>query len=355
MNKPPLSWQGIGISSNPHQARDPLSLHLLAALYEASTYSDSHTIVVANTPQVSNYVALYGLDQKEAGKIAQRKGQQRQKDLQRICKANGLSNIEIMLFDGAKEGHEDIFERTFELYKTDATLRNQILSTVPQRLKRKTSQIDVLAQYSLNEIALILSFPGIKIGHEREKNYDNLALEIHQQYGVGIAPEFYYSKVGLESVPRTSMQIEPYSSLVAPTRLLLTDSARTFARKLTSLPTLTYEQLTEELKVMWGENARDNLGDFYRHIVKPSFDSLTRPARLVWASILGTSAAAALAGTMWYIYTDAQHIKEQQINQLSAFAFNGDVATCHNAVREKIEQANQIIQEKYFISNYFDS
>ena len=258
MNKPELSWQGIGISSNPNQKKDPLSVHLLAYLMESSDYSDRHVIVVPDSPQVFNYIALNGLSKSKAERIANRKGKRRKKDLERICKANGLSNIDVVRWNETRAGHEELFEQVHSLYKRKFEVRDAVLSTVPDRLKQRTSEVDTLAGYALEEIAAILSFSGVKLGHEGERKYDELATKIHDEFGIGTRPQFHYDSKGLEYVPQTGRKVEPYSDFVAPSRMLLTDSKRNFLKKFASLPAKSYRKLVKNLKETWGESPEEN-------------------------------------------------------------------------------------------------
>lgn len=331
MTKPELSWQGIGISSNPNQKIDPLSVHLLNYLREASAYSDQHLIIIGDSIQAQNYVAIYGLELQRAKEIAKQKGERRKKDLTKICQANDLPNISVKTFEESGR-NEDIFRRIQELYFNNPEIRQAVLSTIPSWLKKKTSHLDLLANYSLEEIALILSLEGIKFGHGREKGYDELALKIHQEFAIGMSPEFYYSSQGLEHVPGTKRNIEPYSSLVSPKRLLLTDSKRRFMKK------------ANEIK---------EPNEFYDENIRPTYKRFTRPKRIIRALSVAATFLGLVLGT--YVHQDTRMIRQEQFNQIPPFALTGDYETAVRETNNAIDRANRIIEDKYLIPDYFET
>jgi hypothetical protein len=355
MTKPKLSWQGVGISSNPFQKRDFLSMYLLAYLSEASSFSEQHVLVVPDTPQISNYTSLHGLSNWRAKRIAGKKGRQRRKDLERLCRVNGLTNVDVVLWEEAKAGNEDVFGGVYELFKTNPEIREAVLTTIPKRLRERTSDHETLAIYPLEELAAILSFPGIKFGHEREKVYDRLAARIHTEFGIGDEPEFSYSGLGLESIPGTGRNVEPYSSFVAPSRILLTDTRREFLAKLSGLPDKSREKYLRRLQAQWGESPEGNGSGFYNAIIRPSFRALVWPTRFVKATAMAGAMLTVLSLGGTYVHIDAEMIRQEKINEIPGFAFSGDVETCTRVVGEKIAEANRAIEEKYLIPNFFDA
>jgi hypothetical protein len=353
MTTPELSWQGIGISSDPSQRNDPLSVHLLAYLTEAAESSDTHIVVIADTPQASNYMALKGLPEQKATRIARKKGKRKKKDLERICKANGLSNIEVMCWDDAIAGHEEVFREVHALYDSNSNVREAILSTVPARLRDRTEDVDTLAKYAVDEISAILSFSGVKFGHEREKVYDELATQIHEEFGIGNKPEFAYSDVGLEYVPQTGSRIEPYSALEAPGRVLLTDSRREFLQKVADLPERSYRKLVGHLEKTFGESLED-VGLFYDAFVSSTFSALTRPMRIARAAVMASLVAISLGGGGAYVHHDAEQIRNDRIAEIHSFVIAGPLEDSLPFIHEKTAEANKEIERKYGITNYFD-
>ncbi len=355
MAKPTLSWQGIGISSDPNQHDEPLSLHLLAYLKEASGYSDIHRIVIADTPQVTNYTSLHGMGEEKALKIARKKGRKKSKGLARICKAEGLSNIEIMLWEEARQGHEEIFKKIYSLYHADSQVRQDVLSVVPKRLRDNAQDQYTLASYAIEEISAILSFPGIKIGHEKEKGYDELAARIHEDFSIGKRPSFHYSRLGLEYVSATGRKVEPYSSYTDPSRILLTDSRRSFRKKLKAAQQhpRSYRRLKKSFKEAWGEEPQQDTDGFYKTIIKPAFRALRAPARIARdiAAVAVVSAALVAGGS--YVHHDAVKIRQQKIDEIPGFVFSGSPGRAFDAVRAKTQEANRIIESRYHIPDYF--
>jgi hypothetical protein len=355
MTAPSLSWQGIGISSDPNQHDEPLSLHLLAYLKEASAFSDIHRIVIADALQVTNYTSLHNLPQDKALRVARRKGRKKGKDIARICRAEGLSNIEIMLWEEARQGHEEIFEKVYSLYQAEPQVRQDILSVVPRRLRDKAQNLDVLASYAIEEIAAILSFPGIKIGHDKERGYDRIAAGIHDDFGIGKRPSFHYSGLGLEYVPATGRKVEPYSSYADPSRILLTDSRRSFGRKLRSAREhpRSYLRLAESLEDAWGSEPQEDSDGFYRDIIRPAFNALKAPARIARnVAAVALVSAALLAGGS-YVHHDAASIRQQKIDEIPGFVFSGSPGRAFDAIQSKIREANTIIESRYHIPDYF--
>jgi len=262
------SWQGIGISSNPFQKDEPLSVHLLLNLKKVSESSDNHTLVVANN-QTSNYMALSGLDYHEAEHISKKKGKKRRKNLEKICKANSLDNVDAVYISDVLNDNGSVYSKVHNLYNDSDDVKNLVQSIIPPWLKKKTDEHDLLAKYALDEIAAILSFPGVKIGHGREFGYDDLAMKFHDAFEIGIKPEFDHELVGLEYVPSYGRRVEPYSCLVADKRLLLTDSRDEFENKVNSLSNKSKNKLSKSIKDFCDLDVNDG---FYDSVVKPTYD-----------------------------------------------------------------------------------
>jgi len=352
MTKNQYSWQGIGISSDPNQKDGPYSLHLLAYLIESSRTSDEHLIIVADSMQIDNYQTLYGLSEREAEKIAVKKGKAKKRNLESILRANRINNVVVKRLDEVVgENEREIIEQIKSLYGNDERIREKVLETVPKRLKDKAENLNIIANYALTEIRLILALLGIKFGHEREKVYDEVAEFIHKEYGIGKKPEFQYSELGLEYVPGTGRSVEPYSSYSSDGRFLLTDSQRVFGKKRNRL---TNKQRRHLKNLEQGLNQDLDQPNFYKKAVKPTYDALRKPFRIARNIALATVASIALIVSGGaYVHHDTHEIRQAYINNIPGFVFSGEPDFCEQVVNGKIIEANKDIQEKYFIPNYF--
>ncbi len=357
MEKMKLSWQGVGMSTNPYQKKEPLSAHLLAYLKKGSESSEEHAIIVADSMQVSNYMRLHNLNEKKARKIALSKGRRKTRDLEKICQANGLNNVKIFRFNDIwKQNQEQAYNKILNIYNNDSEIKEKVDSIVPERIKKKIKNHKSLAEYTLKEIALILTVPGAKIGHEREITYDKVASLIHQRYNVGNKPEFHYPEIGLEYVPGRDTEVEPYSSFVSDRRILLTDSRKEFLRKIRGLPKKALEKLKTQINEVWGIDNGNFAEEFYNTAIAPTHSRFQRPKRRLTMAASIALALITFGGVgASYVHADAKQIRQKQINQIPGFAFSGDVDTSRKAVKEKIQQANEIIHEKYKIRDYFDN
>ena len=197
-----LSYQGIGISSDPLVKRDPVSLDLLRWIEHGSRFSEIHQLWLVDTPQILNYQAIHGMKESEARRIILEKGHAKAKDLELIIKAHKLKNVKVLRHNSmfGKE-QQEMLDSLLEIYNSDSEIKEAVDTCVPSRLMQKAKHPELLKMYALTEIAIILTHQGVKIGHEREIPYDTAASLIHEKYGIGITPEFHYSPLGLEIVP----------------------------------------------------------------------------------------------------------------------------------------------------------
>lgn len=354
MEKPHITWQGIGISSNPFQSKEPLSLHLQTYLQESANSADKHLIVIADEMQVPNYISMYGLSESKARRISVKRGKRRQKEIQRILNARGIKNTEVVRFDDILSQEQmAVLKDLRELYRTNEEVRNKILSCVPKRLLERANNRDQITDYALTEMGLILSMGGVKFGGEREKVYDNIALEIHNRFGIGLKPRFLYSRTPLEVIPDKSLKVEPYSAISSVKRLLLTDSLEDVQEKLSGLEGKMQKVVRTQL-----ENAGllpgENMDSFYSRVIKSTKYALEAPKRM-WRNLIASSAMglSALLLTGIYVDNDANNIKRSNMNNLTIFALNGDVATCEKAINYEIRRTNVEVKDKYNIPNYF--
>ena len=376
--KPEFTWQGIGISSNPFQRDEPLSLHLLAYLREASGLPGYHVLMVADTMQETNYRALNKLGEYPARRIARAKGKQKARRLRKVCRASGLDNIGVCRFDRMfRRDQKKILSELEEAYRYDEETRERIQSLVPERLRNRAEDQDLLAQYALKEIALTLSLPGVKFGHEGEKPCDMAAKELHYRHGIGDEPRVRYSSLGMEFIPDRGLWVEPYSAIRSESRLLLTDSRRQFRKKLEKMGHEARETLREQLAGAWGGWLGSNEMALYENAVRPVYNEfVTKPRKGLW----GAAAAAVLIGMVtvnavrfeedvqrlrqeivvkagaYGLEADANQIRQAKFNEIPVWYLTGpDVDLCQKRINEAIEEANKEIQEKWGIPNYFET
>ncbi|GEM_PF-3139811 len=354
-----LTWSGIGISSNPNQRDHPISLRFQSYLEEASESADKHLIVVADSMQVRNYQTLYGLDERKAKGIAQKKGRQRKSVLERILAARRIENTRVSLFDDVyDQPQRDITNYVRRLFDEDREIREAILSCIPKRLLERTSKIGDIAEYAITEIGLILSLPGAKFGHDREKPYDDAALLIHEKHGLGKRPEFVYSALGMEFIPGKGYT-EPYSTKVDDHRILVTDSRRRLVEKVEGASTLgkkTMSRLNAELRKD-GLESEESLPHFHSRKIAPTKKRLERPKRILRAVL--SSVAAGVLGLVsagLYISHDIEEIRQKSIrDNITVFALSGPIETFNMAYKTAMENANRQIETKYGLRDYFET
>lgn len=353
MDRPRYTWQGIGVSSNPFRGGEPLSLHLLAYLREASGLSGYHTLIVADTIQETNYQALNWLGEGQARKTARAKGRRKASRLRKVCRADGLGNIGIRRFDQVfRKRERGVLDELVEAYNYDSGTREQVRSLIPDRLRGRGDQ-DLLARYALKELSLILSLPGVKFGHEGERKYDEAAMDMHLRHGIGRWPEFLYSSLPLELIPDTGLMVEPYSSLEAGSRLLLTDSPARFRGKVGSLKPRERDRLRRHLTETWGP-AGEDLERLYQDTAGPIYSRFRRPGRIGKIAASLAVAVGVTIGASLHVDADCQRIRQEKISQIPVFVFTGpDVELCYKAVRDATQEANREIREKWGIPQYF--
>lgn len=356
MGKARLSWQGIGIGSNPLQKESPLSLHLQAYLEEAAESADEHVIIIADEMQVQNYQTLHDISFSKARKIAAKRGKNKQKNLERILRAKGIRNVKVLCFNEVYgESQRAVTQAIYNLFNQNSEVRSAVLGCIPKGILQRAKNVDEAAGYALTEIGLILSLPGAKFGHGHERRYDEVALMINEKYGIGNKPEFIYSQKGLEFVADKNTHVEPYSQIPSNNRLLLTDSEKQFESKVDSLEGKQAKKVAAQLR-QDGMVEGESLSEFYNREVKPSRKALTAPRRRLTGIAASIAAGIlAIASGIGYVNSDANSIRQNHIEELSPFAFNGDIPTFKIAMNSAIEKTNHDIAGKYHINNYFRS
>jgi len=217
----------------------------------------------------------------------------------------------------------------------------------------KTADLEKVSGYALTEIGLILSLPGFKFGHTREKSYDEIASLIHQKYNIGKFPQFIYSSGGLEFISDKNTHVEPYSSIQSKDRLLLTDSKRQFKRKINRLNTNNSKKIISQLGYA-GLKEGESIYEFYERKIHPTKRKLTAKKMFIKTAASIAAGITMLASTIGYVNADAKSIRQAYMGQISPFGLNGDIATCNGAIDYARDSANLKIKDKYYIQNYFN-
>lgn len=109
--------------------------------------------------------------------------------------------------------------------------RERIIAYLHMDFEKRVREV---SDYALQEVALILMIDGVKIGHQNEKGYDELAIYISKTYGIGNVTEdsFRYLPPSPATKDAKNEPIEPYDVRDPTKRLLITDSATDTLKKI---------------------------------------------------------------------------------------------------------------------------
>ncbi|MBW2992036.1 hypothetical protein KY345_02345 [Candidatus Woesearchaeota archaeon] len=308
--KPRFSWQGVGISSNPDIKRDPISLHMLAYLRYGSESAEQHKVVIGDSMQAVNYELLHGLNPKKAYRLALKKGKRKQRDLEKICRAYDLNNVSFVRFDELRRDIEPIREKILDVYRSDKEIRDGILDTIPDRMKRMLSEgdIDRLAEYTINELAFTLHLGGMRVSHAKQKKIDRVAERINEKYGIGNNVEYDYPGFGLDFDTKTKYRFEPYSGVDKEGRILLTDSVSQLEEK-AEMSEKRAKEVNKILRKTWGMSL-DNVSEFYDKIIEKGNFELDRFRQFTYNARIAGCSAFALATTIVFFWALGSAIHE---------------------------------------------
>lgn len=304
------TWQAVGISSNPQQRIDPVSLHMLAYLMYGSQSSEEHLVFVDDCLQSINYQHLHKLDTLTAEELASRKGRKKQIDLETICHAYRLNNVEIHPISEWKMKAMPVYKALFELYNTNENLQQAIHALVPARFFERFPRVPVenVAEYALKEIALALTVGGIRISHHKQKQIDSLTQHIQQHHGIGKEVKFDYA-LGLEYEWGTKRAFEPYSGYASERRILLSDKLEKIEQLAQELEKPEARRSNSRLKRTWGVGI-EYPRKFYERVMKKGNRALFWSDFQHIAKEVGnwTCIIALGAGYIAWQTQDAQHL-----------------------------------------------
>jgi hypothetical protein len=270
MERNEFSWQGVGMSSRPEIARDPISLHMLGYMIHGSENSERHLVVVGDSLQKHNYQALGGMGEGKALRVARRKGKRKARDLRILTKVHGLGNVDVVRWSDVEKKARDLRDDVQEVFMSDDEIRKRVIETIPSRFLEGFGRegVDGLANYTLDEVTLALHFGGVRVSHPKQERVDGLTLRVHEKHGLGNAIEFDYPDLGLEYEPKSGLMIEPYSFLNPEARVLAADDRPDFFGKIDGLSNKQRRRVIGQLERVWN-GAVDNLGEFYESVVGP--------------------------------------------------------------------------------------
>lgn len=185
----------VGISSTPayaekeggHINKQAGTLDLFGYLLHLDNQNIKSDLFVIDTIQQRNYELLYGLNKKDALEVANKEGASDCQMYNNYKKLFHLNNINISDFSQIEKNEE--FQRS-KLYISDLVRLNKFFqgafeSLVESSILNKAVQnnpdlnkleiLKLLSEYPQQEITMILSKDGVKMGHEKEQKYDILS------------------------------------------------------------------------------------------------------------------------------------------------------------------------------------
>lgn len=212
------AWTGVGMSPSRNPSSKPTADLVLHTLFLAENFPHS-TMVIADNIAVRNRMALYGEDFSEAyGKVS-KEAADKKAAIEGVKSAFGIPDdrLEVRTWSDVEgdPAYQQNLARLERLRKRNPFFRRDLTKLVPASLKevarkrlddelpkrrgiaklargleaRRQNRIAVaqLSDYALAELALILSMPGLKVGHSQERGYDELAHKIALKYGLKVS------------------------------------------------------------------------------------------------------------------------------------------------------------------------
>lgn len=279
------TWMGYGLDlmyvGTRFESMLPLDTihYLLWAQKYAEQEDATHLAIVADDIMISN-----GLSLQDARKL----GQQLKSSLETIAMRYNLDRIDVRTWqEVASEKYQEKLTSLKELIWMDKELLEHIVQLVPGMKEwtwKNNDEIKAIpekANYAVEEIALTLyladrgEYP-IKIGHTRERGYDNRALEIVEGSRQAHSdPRFQHTweKLSITRVPTTlylyggySTDVVDKNAVISPyligrdpaKRILCSDTQDTIREKLAKSTSLYRHWLTQALDLLTYEVALDS-------------------------------------------------------------------------------------------------
>lgn len=185
----------VGISSTPASIEKPGghvnkragTLDLFGYLLHLDNQNIKSDLFVIDTIQQRNYELLYGFSKKDAFDVANKEGSSDCQMYKNYKKYFNLKNINISDFSQIEKNEE--FQKSklyiLDLIKSNKFFQTALESLVEPSILNKAMQnnpdlnkleiLKLLSEYPQQEIAMILSKDGVKMGHEKEQKYDILS------------------------------------------------------------------------------------------------------------------------------------------------------------------------------------
>ncbi len=232
------SYMLYGLQNDPAGAEFVSIDNLLFLLWGQRRTLGRHTAYVDDFVKVSNFKALYPCLERPED-VVRALADQKVKGLDAIAEAHApLVGIRRFSdFTGCNDLFHDVLERLDVLYDTDASFREEVMSLVPVRLKEGMDgeRLMFLADYAMQELAMILSNSSVKVGPVTERGYDSLCISLSDTVGRRKSDSsFRYPYAGAPYTTPLGV-IEPYNVTNPAYRVLITDTAEDIEEKADSI------------------------------------------------------------------------------------------------------------------------
>lgn len=249
------AYMGIGLSASPNPSTEPTLDLALYALHMAEVHPKS-TMIVADTLAIANRMAVHGESFEKASKKVAAESSKKIALIESVRESFGIpeERLGVKTWDDVKK--EPGFRRTLRRLKlrraVNPLFRVQLYKTIPQSLKRIIAEriaresgeakglkripkkifgtmrfyreLHKLSDYSLAELALILSTSGVKVGHQNESKYDRLAAGLAEKlklrvyhgavYGGDYEGPFYTGLMSSDWLRTGDIEFNPGTGLV---------------------------------------------------------------------------------------------------------------------------------------------
>lgn len=219
------SYMLYGMTSDPSErgnsetgknTREAYAIDNILFMAWSAINSREHDVVVYS-PQYSNYKILHGMKLNRARKVAKDFAREKVEMLQKIAEDN---NLDVNVYDSDSEMRltkfQDIFNYLLDLREKNHEIRDEFVKLVPDWISEKVNwdfkKRLQLAEYGIREVAyIIFKAQETKIGHFKEKVYDELSLKLIRGGLVNgfVVPTFYYPYSGGSRLG-SDLPIDPY-------------------------------------------------------------------------------------------------------------------------------------------------
>lgn len=220
------SYMLYGLQNNPEKEEVVAIDNLLYLLWGQQHTLGKHTALVDDYVKVSNFKAL-NPDLENPKGVVEKASQKKVTGLEAIAKAHA-PRVKVGVFTDFTAGNDyfnNVLGRLNQLYGEDESFKDSVLSIIPERLRERITenQSRLLADYTIQELAIILSHPSVKIGPITEKAYDDSCIDLN----IGKRKSSCSFRYPFAGTPYTTPKgiIEPYNVTNQDYRVLITDTA----------------------------------------------------------------------------------------------------------------------------------